>query len=95
MVDSNGSSKDNESEELTALQMFPIVLSSCLATLIEWYDFFIFGTLATTLSSKFFKTGTDTGDLIAFLATFAAGFIFRPVGALIFGWMGILNGDLT
>lgn len=60
--------------------------------MIEWYDFFIFGSLATVLSLKFYPPGNDTFALIAYLATFAVGFLVRPFGALFFGRLGDLVG---
>ena len=69
-----------------------IILASSAGTMIEWYDFYIFGSLSTTIASKFYHTGTALGDLIAWLATFAIGFIVRPFGALVFGRMGDLIG---
>jgi MFS family permease len=60
--------------------------------MIEWYDFFIFGSLATVLSLKFYPPGNDTFALIAYLATFAVGFLVRPFGALFFGRLGDLLG---
>jgi MFS family permease len=69
-----------------------VILGSALGTMIEWYDFFIFGSLATVLSLKFYPTGNDTFALIAYLATFAVGFLVRPFGALFFGRLGDLMG---
>jgi len=60
--------------------------------MIEWYDFYIFGSLATVLSLKFYPPGNDTFALIAYLATFAVGFLVRPFGALFFGRLGDLAG---
>jgi len=60
--------------------------------MIEWYDFYIFGSLATVLSLKFYPPGNDTFALIAYLATFAVGFLVRPFGALFFGRLGDLVG---
>jgi MFS family permease len=65
-----------------------VIFSSAAGTMIEWYDFYIFGSLASTIASKFYQTGTPLGDIIAWLAAFAVGFIVRPFGALIFGRMG-------
>jgi MFS family permease len=65
-----------------------VVVASSLGTMIEWYDFYIFGSLATVLSVKFYPPGNDTFALIAYLATFAAGFLVRPFGALFFGGIG-------
>jgi MFS family permease len=69
-----------------------VIFASAAGTMIEWYDFYIFGSLATTIASKFYQTGTDIGDIIAWLATFAVGFIVRPFGALVFGRIGDLIG---
>jgi MFS family permease len=69
-----------------------IVFASAAGTMIEWYDFYIFGSLATTIASKFYQTGTPVGDIIAWLATFAIGFLVRPFGAIFFGRIGDLIG---
>ena len=69
-----------------------VILGSALGTMIEWYDFYIFGSLATVLSLKFYPPGNDTFALIAYLATFAVGFLVRPFGALFFGRLGDLVG---
>jgi len=69
-----------------------IIFAAAAGTVIEWYDFYIFGSLSTTIASKFYQTGTALGDLIAFLATFAVGFLVRPFGAIVFGRIGDLIG---
>ena len=69
-----------------------IIFASAAGTMIEWYDFYIFGSLATVIASKFYNTGTPIGDVIAWLATFAVGFIVRPFGAIVFGRVGDLIG---
>lgn len=69
-----------------------IIFASAAGTMIEWYDFYIFGSLATVISSKFYQTGTPLGDLIAWLSAFAVGFIVRPFGAVVFGRVGDLVG---
>ena len=60
--------------------------------MIEWYDFYIFGSLATVISPLFYPKGNDTLALIAYLSTFAVGFVVRPFGALFFGRIGDLVG---
>ena len=60
--------------------------------MIEWYDFYIFGMLAKTISTQFFPEGNATAALLSTLAIFAAGFIVRPFGALVFGRLGDLIG---
>src|SRR5438045_9119988 len=68
--------------------MARIVIASSAGTAFEWYDFFIFGSLAPVISKVFFAGLDPTPALIAALALFAAGFAFRPLGALIFGVIG-------
>ena len=69
-----------------------VILASSAGTLIEWYDFYIFGSLATVIASQFFPKTNPTAALLSTLATFAAGFIVRPFGALVFGRLGDLIG---
>src|SRR3954451_23511505 len=69
-----------------------IIFAAAAGTVIEWYDFYIFGSLAAVIASKFYQTGTALGDLIAWLAAFAIGFIVRPFGAIVFGRIGDLIG---
>ena len=69
-----------------------VIFSSSLGTLIEWYDFYIFGMLAKTISAQFFPEGNDTAALLSTLAIFAAGFLVRPFGALVFGRLGDMIG---
>src|SRR4051794_32281377 len=68
--------------------MARVVIASSAGTAFEWYDFFIFGSLAPVISRVFFSGLDPTPALIAALALFAAGFAFRPLGALIFGVVG-------
>src|SRR5215469_13466481 len=69
-----------------------IITASSVGTLIEWYDFYIFGSLATVIASQFFPKTNPTAALLSTLGTFAAGFIVRPFGALVFGRLGDLVG---
>lgn len=69
-----------------------IIGASSVGTLIEWYDFYIFGMLATIISVQFFPEGAGASALLSTLAIFAAGFIVRPFGALVFGRLGDLIG---
>jgi MFS family permease len=69
-----------------------VILASAVGTMIEWYDFYIFGSLATVLALKFYPPGNDTIAIISYLATFAVGFVVRPFGALFFGRIGDLVG---
>jgi MHS family proline/betaine transporter-like MFS transporter len=69
-----------------------VITASSVGTLIEWYDFYIFGSLATILSEQFFPKSNPTAAFLSTLATFAAGFIVRPFGAIVFGRLGDLVG---
>ena len=69
-----------------------VICGAATGTLIEWYDFYIFGSLTSVLAVKFYPPGNDTFALIAYLATFAMGFLIRPFGALFFGCVGDLVG---
>ena len=72
--------------------LVPVIAASSVGTLIEWYDFYIFGTLATIISTQFFPKENATFAFLATLATFAAGLVVRPFGALFFGRLGDLIG---
>lgn len=72
--------------------IWSVIGASSVGTLIEWYDFYIFGSLAPILASQFFPKENPTAALLSTLATFAAGFIVRPFGALVFGRLGDLVG---
>ena len=69
-----------------------VISASSMGTLIEWYDFYIFGSLATIIAKQFFPEDAGTSALLSTLAIFAAGFIVRPFGALVFGRLGDLIG---
>src|SRR5215207_2058406 len=72
--------------------IWKVITASSVGTLIEWYDFYIFGSLSTILAQKFFPDVNPTAALLSTLATFAAGFIVRPFGALVFGRLGDVIG---
>jgi len=72
--------------------IWKVILASALGTMIEWYDFYIFGSLATVIALKFFPSESPTAALLSTLATFGAGFAARPFGALVFGRIGDLVG---
>lgn len=72
--------------------IWTVIGASSAGTLIEWYDFYIFGSLATIISTQFFPKGNEVVSLLLTLATFATGFVVRPFGALFFGRIGDLVG---
>ncbi|MEO6870317.1 MAG: MFS transporter, partial [Ginsengibacter sp.] len=73
-------------------RLIPIIAASSVGTIIEWYDFFIFGSLATIISTEFFPKEYPAAAFLATLATFSAGLVIRPFGAMVFGKMGDMIG---
>lgn len=69
-----------------------VVFASSIGTLFEWYDFYLYGSLATFFGSLFFPPGNETAGFLASLATFGAGFAVRPFGAIVFGRIGDVVG---
>jgi MFS family permease len=69
-----------------------VIFASSLGTVFEWYDFYLYATLAPFFASLFFPPGNDTAALLSAFATYAAGFLVRPFGALVFGRIGDLVG---
>src|SRR5258707_9430720 len=80
------------SDQISTSKIWMVILASSVGTMIEWYDFYIFGSLAVVLSQKFYPQGNNTFALIAYLSTFFVGFGVRPFGALFFGRIGDLVG---
>jgi len=69
-----------------------VIFASSLGTVFEWYDFYLYAILAPFFASLFFPPGNDTAALLSAFATYAAGFLVRPFGAIIFGRVGDLVG---
>src|SRR3954467_4811791 len=65
-----------------------VIIAAAVGNVIEWYDFYIFGSLAAVLSVKFFEKSHPVAALLSTIALFTAGFLIRPLGAFLFGWMG-------
>ncbi|MFL6655918.1 MAG: MFS transporter, partial [Sulfurifustis sp.] len=65
-----------------------VIVAAAVGNIIEWYDFYIFGSLAAVLSVKFFEKSHPVAALLSTIALFTAGFLVRPLGAFIFGWVG-------
>jgi len=76
---------------LTSEERF-VIFASSLGTMFEWYDFYLYGTLAPVFASLFFPPGNDTAALLSAFAAYAAGFLVRPFGALLFGRIGDIVG---
>src|SRR5688572_32478175 len=79
-------------EPVAGRSLTKIIVASSLGTLFEWYDFYLYGTLAVFFGELFFPPGNERAALLASLATFGAGFGVRPLGALVFGRIGDLVG---
>jgi MFS family permease len=73
-------------------KIWQVIGASSAGTVIEWYDFYIFGSLATIIAPLFYPKGNDVLALVAYLSTFAVGFVVRPFGALFFGRIGDVVG---
>src|SRR6266403_3250703 len=69
-----------------------VIFASSLGTMFEWYDFYLYGTLAPIFATLFFPPGNDTAALLSAFAAYAAGFVVRPFGALLFGRIGDIVG---
>lgn len=72
--------------------LMKVITASSVGTLIEWYDFYIYGAMAVIIAKQFFPQDNPTAAFLAALATFAAGFVVRPFGALVFGRIGDIIG---
>ena len=92
MSDLHHEQYENLSDKQKNRTIWSVIMASSLGTLIEWYDFYIFGSLAVVLATKFFPADNPTAAFLSTLATFAAGFVVRPFGALFFGRLGDLIG---
>src|SRR3954453_20959508 len=77
---------------VTAREQRKVVFASSLGTVFEWYDFYLYATLAPFFAALFFPSGNDTAALLSAFATYAAGFLVRPFGAIVFGRVGDLVG---
>jgi MFS family permease len=73
-------------------KIWQVITAASAGTMIEWYDFYIFGSLAAIISTQFYPEGNPTANFLKTLATFAVGFAVRPFGALVFGRIGDLVG---
>src|SRR5579871_2504586 len=79
-------------ETVKAPNQWLIIGASSLGTVFEWYDFYLYGLLASVITAQFFSGVNETTGFIFALAAFAAGFAVRPFGALVFGRLGDLVG---
>src|SRR2546422_4454774 len=78
--------------QLSFKELRRVVIAAAVGNVIEWYDFYIFGSLAALLAPKFFAQSASGSDLIKYVGTFTAGVLIRPFGAFLFGRIGDLGG---
>ena len=78
--------------QLSPKELRRVVLAAAVGNVIEWYDFYIFGSLAAILSVQFFEKSHPVAALLSTIALFSVGFLIRPLGAFVFGWVGDLVG---
>src|SRR5438034_7997563 len=83
---------EEESIKSVGTEERKVIFASSLGTVFEWYDFYLYATLAPFFAALFFPPGNDTAALLSAFATYAAGFLVRPFGALIFGRIDDLVG---
>src|ERR1700687_6064021 len=77
---------------ITSAEERRVIIASSVGTVFEWYDFYLYAILAPFFAGLFFPPGNQTAALLAAFATYAAGFLVRPFGAIIFGRIGDLVG---
>ncbi len=92
MAEATFDAAPNTDDQISRYRIWKVIGASAVGTMIEWYEFYIFGSLAATISPLFYPPENQTFAYIAYLATFAVGFIVRPFGALFFGRIGDLVG---
>src|SRR5688572_13121204 len=86
------STRSAMNENISKAKIWQVIGASSVGTMIEWYDFYIFGSLAPVIAPLFYPPENQTFAYIAYLATFAVGFVVRPFGALFFGRIGDIVG---
>ena len=77
-----------DNNQIPAKKLWQVIIASSVGTVIEWYDFYIFGSLTAIISMAFFPKDDPTAAFISTLAAFGAGFVARPFGGVIFGKLG-------
>jgi MFS family permease len=84
--------RDQHAAHTGSNSIVKVIFASAAGTMIEWYDFYLFALIGTVVAPQFYKSDTELGAVISWLATFAVGFIVRPFGAIVFGRLGDLTG---
>ena len=88
MSDTSAAAAGATTREPTDKEIRLVIAASSAGTIFEWYDFFIYGTLAGLIGAAFFPAGNETLQILLVWAGFAVGFGFRPLGAILFGFLG-------
>jgi MFS family permease len=92
MTTSTASASPETSDIVSRPEERRVIFASSLGTVFEWYDFYLYAVLAPFFSKLFFPPGNDTAALLSAFVTYAAGFLVRPFGAIVFGRIGDLVG---
>ena len=92
MTEIEAAAKQSHRYEGVSVDEKRVIFASSLGTVFEWYDFYLYAALAPFFASLFFPPGNETAALLSAFATYAAGFLVRPFGAIIFGRIGDLAG---
>ena len=92
MAEAKGGVLREESIQSVGTEERKVIFASSLGTVFEWYDFYLYATLAPFFAALFFPSGNETAALMSAFATYAAGFLVRPFGAIVFGRIGDLVG---
>src|SRR5262245_46662226 len=87
-----GAIRARDEVDLSSSETRKVIFASSLGTVFEWYDFYLFGSLAAIMNKNFFSGVSETAGFIFVLLGFAAGFAVRPFGAIFFGRLGDLIG---
>ena len=82
------SNPEFDNNKIPVQKLWQVIIASSVGTVIEWYDFYIFGSLSAIISLSFFPKDDPTAAFLSTLAAFGAGFIARPFGGVIFGRLG-------
>jgi len=92
MSSASGAASAQDDRVVTPAEERRVIIASSVGTVFEWYDFYLYATLAPFFAALFFPKGNETAALLSAFATYAAGFLVRPFGAIVFGRIGDLVG---
>src|SRR5215467_353528 len=92
MTTTDSTSAPKTVDDVSVPEVRRVILASSLGTVFEWYDFYLYAVLAPIFSGLFFPPGNESAALLSAFVAYAAGFLVRPFGALVFGRIGDLVG---